>query len=101
MSFPVKIRLFPLIAVLMISYFGYHTIHGERGWYRMRELKKEIKIAEAHLAKTQEEKRIWQTKVDALSGKQLDLDQLEESAFRVLNMVYEGDSVIFETDQSD
>ena len=67
----------------------------------MRELKKEIKIAEEHLAKTREEKRIWQTKVDALSGKQLDLDQLEESAFRVLNMVYEGDSVIFETDQSD
>ena len=99
--FPVKVRLFPLIALLVISYFGYHTIHGGRGWYRMKQLKAEIKAAEIHLAQTQEQKRIWQTKVNALSGKQLDLDQLEESAFRVLNMVYENDSVIFETEEAE
>ena len=42
------------------------------------------------------EKERLQTKVNALSEKSLDLDQLEESALRILNMGDKGIKIIFE-----
>ena len=83
----------------MIAYFSYHTVQGNRGWRRMTQLQAEIRLAEEKAEELEAERRMWQIKVSALSGKHLDLDQLEESSFRVLNYVHPEDKVIFEEEK--
>lgn len=94
-----KLKFIPVLALMMIIYFSYHTVQGNRGWRRMTQLQAERILAKEKSQELEEERRMWQTKVNALSGRYLDLDQLEESSFRVLNYVHPEDRVIFEEEK--
>ena len=94
MIFP-KPHLFTFLCLLVITYFVYHGIWGNRGFFRWIEIQDEIaeanKIAEA----TAQEKTSLAQKTDALKNKNaLDRDVLEEEAARVLNMINQNDVVI-------
>jgi len=71
-----------------------HTIQGSRGYLRMRQVTEEIKIANKIADEMKLKKELLQTKVNALSGKSLDVDQLEESALRVLDMAHPDDLIL-------
>lgn len=86
--------IIPAICLLMTIYFSYHAIHGARGLRRMEQVTQEIKLATQIANETRQEKELLQRKVRALSSDSLDLDQLEESAMRVLNMADPTDLVI-------
>ncbi len=91
-----RIRVIPLFCILMSIYFIYHTIQGNRGLRRSWQLDQEIELARNIAMETAEEKKLMRAKVKSLSPNSLDLDQLEESARRVLNMGNPDDQVIFD-----
>lgn len=92
----IRLRVIPLFCILMSIYFIYHTIQGNRGLRRSWQLDQEIELARNIAKETAEEKKLMAAKVKSLSPASLDLDQLEESARRVLNMGNPNDRVIFD-----
>lgn len=85
-----------LLWLMLIVYFGYHAVNGDRGLRRMFELRQEIKatvrIAEEVAIRRAEMER----NVKALSPQSMDVDMLEESARSSLNMGQDGDYVVLE-----
>ncbi len=92
---PSRFWVIPIICLLITLYFFFHAVQGGRGIRRMGQLDAEIAAARLIAAETAKERQLLQTKVDSLSPKSLDLDQLEESALRLLNMGDTADKVIF------
>lgn len=88
--------LIPFICFLITGYFIFHGIQGNHGIRRMIQVRQEIRFADKIKEAAEQEKNRLQTKVNALSEKSLDLDQLEESALRILNMGDKQVKVIFE-----
>ena len=94
MIFP-KPHLFTFLCLLVITYFVYLGIWGNRGLFRLIEIQDEIVEAKEIARKTLAEKEALTQKTDALKNKNaLDKDVLEEEAARVLNMIDENDVVI-------
>ena len=62
---------------------------------KVKQVQEEIKMATNISDKLKKEKELLQAKVNALSPKSLDLDQLEESALRILNMGDKNARIIF------
>ncbi len=76
----------PVVCFVITAYFIYHSIEGNRGWKKMQQINSEIEIATIVARQTNIQRELLTQKVKSLSGESLDLDQLEESALRVLNM---------------
>lgn len=93
--YPSRSYIIPAICLLITVYFSYHAVHGARGLRRMNQVTEEIRLATQIAQQTRQEKELLQRKVKALSADSLDLDQLEESAMRVLNMGRPDDMIIF------
>lgn len=86
---------FTFLWLLVIVYFVYHGIWGNRGLFRLIEIQDEIVSARKLADQTAEEKLFLTQKTDALKNKNaLDRDVLEEEAARVLNMIDQNDVVI-------
>jgi len=89
--------VFPCLCVLVISYFSYHTIWGNRGFFRLLEIREQIHEAELLVEQTTEEKKTLQYKTNALKNpKKIDTDILEEEALRVLGQTSTDNLVIFD-----
>ncbi|MBX9804700.1 MAG: septum formation initiator family protein [Alphaproteobacteria bacterium] len=86
----------PLIALLVMIYFGYHIVQGERGLFSWMRLRQKINESEQHLALIQSEKETLERQVYLLRPDSLDPDMLEERARKVLNWGYPGEVVIYE-----
>ena len=86
---------FPILCLCITCYFGYHSIEGNHGIHRMEQVTAEIEEATDIETNLKKQKELLQSKVNALSSKSLDLDQLEESALRILNMGDKDFQVIF------
>ena len=86
--------LFPTVCLTITFYFGYHSLQGAHGYYRMVQLREETKIANQIAEEVREQKNILSIKVQAL--KSHEKDQLKESAMRVLNMADSEDLIILD-----
>ena len=89
-----RLYVIPISCLLITLYFCVHAISGARGLKRLEQVNAEIVLATDIATETRAEKESLQRKVRALSVESLDLDQLEESAMRVLNMGRPDDLVI-------
>ncbi len=87
--------LIPFICLLMTAYFIFHAIQGNHGIRRMIQVREEIATADKIKQESALIKERLQAKVNALSPKSLDLDQLSESALRILNMGDANVKIIF------
>lgn len=87
--------LFPVVCLIITGYFLFHTIQGSHGYRRMKQLRAEMEQAHQIAEETRVKRELLSSKVQALSPDSLDLDQLEESAMRVLNMGSEKDLILF------
>ena len=67
----------------MVGYFGYHALHGERGFLAWRELKGDIATAEIVEAQLAQQRARLDRRTALLRADNLDPDLLEERA-RVL-----------------
>lgn len=89
-----RLYVIPISCLLITLYFCVHAVSGARGLKRLEQVNAEIVLASDIAKETRTEKESLQRKVRALSVESLDLDQLEESAMRVLNMGRPDDMVI-------
>ncbi len=77
-------KILPLVlAACVIGYFGYHALHGERGFLAWRELKSDLAAAQIVEAQLAARRRVLDRRTALLRGDNLDPDLLDERA-RVL-----------------
>lgn len=88
--------IIPFICLMIAFYFTYHAIKGERGLFRLFEITDEIQQAKSLVQNTNAEKQEMEQKVQALSPENLDLDMLDESGRRLLNVGEKNDYIIFD-----
>ena len=90
-------RILPFLSILVLAYFGYHGIWGNRGFFRLLEIREQIEQAKEVAAQTEQEKKNLQYKTNALKNpKAIDMDILEEEAVRVLGQTKSENLVIFD-----
>ena len=75
----------PLLGVLIIAYFAFHVVQGDRGLLAFASLSKQIKKAETTEGILAKERSTWENRVSLLRPERLDRDMLEERARVMLN----------------
>ena len=82
-----KVVLPAAIFTMVIGYFTYHTIQGDKGIYSYIKLKHKLALARAALDEIHLGKKALEIKVRGLRHTSLDLDLLEERAGAALNVM--------------
>lgn len=85
----------PLIAVAFLSYFGYHSIHGEFGLKATDKFDRQRIERQARLDELTEQRKTLEKEVALLSDGSLERDMLDEKARFGLNMSRADEIVIF------
>ncbi|MBE6449056.1 MAG: septum formation initiator family protein [Alphaproteobacteria bacterium] len=85
-----------LLGPIVMCYFIYHTISGDRGLLKYIYLKQEIVKAEKVAEQYSLQKKELEEKVKHLSNASLDLDLLEERARIVLNMANDDEFILLD-----
>jgi len=83
-----------VLAASVIGYFGYHALHGERGFLAWRELRSDLVAVQRVEAKLAAERTILDRRTALLRTDNLDPDLLEERARLLLGYGYSGDLVV-------
>ena len=86
----------PLVALLVMVYFTYHIVQGERGLFSWMRLRQKITESEQQLAEIQAEKETLERRVYLLRPESLDPDMLEERARQVLNFARPEEVIIYD-----
>ncbi|WP_193170603.1 FtsB family cell division protein [Nisaea nitritireducens] len=84
----------PVIGCLLLGYFVFHSVEGDRGIHAWRALDSKIEVAEAKLAVLKGKREALEKKVAMLHPDSIDQDLLTEQARRVLNYLDQDDFVI-------
>ncbi len=83
----------PVLGISVITYFGYHVIHGDRGLIAWWMLRQHIETATVSLNATAERRKSLERQVRLLHPDSLDPDMLEERARIMLNYGHVDDIV--------
>ncbi len=84
----------PVLAACVVAYFGYHALHGERGFPAWRELKQDLSQARATEARLAGDRARLARRVALLGPDNLDPDLLEERANLLLGYGRGNDLII-------
>lgn len=79
---------------LLIFYFGYHTMLGDKGVIAMIQMQQKVAAARIELAQVHAGRMKLERKVSMLYPHSLDADLLDEQARRLLGHVGKGEIVI-------
>lgn len=80
----------------ILAYLLYHTVQGDRGWFAMLRLQREVGEAEKTLAGLKEESDTIEKRSDLLRPEHIDPDMLDEKARALLNFSRPNEIVIVE-----
>lgn len=87
----------PTIAIAFISYFGFHSIHGDRGMKAMQRFEVRKALLEQKLTALTKERKMLQQQVKLLpSNGPVVRDMLDERARQALNLSRPNEIVIFD-----
>ncbi|MET3600033.1 FtsB family cell division protein [Martelella mangrovi] len=86
----------PAIAACFMSYFGYHSIHGDYGMMAAKRFEAHKQISERKLEKLTAERQAMEDRVRMLSDGSLMKDALDEEARYALNLLKPDEIVIFD-----
>ncbi len=89
-----RAALAPFICFVLVIYFSYHAIQGDRGLLVWMQLKQEIKQAEILHASLVEKRQRLEHRVAFLRPESLDRDLLIERAHHVLGLVNDDEVVV-------
>ena len=84
----------PILGCLLVAYFVYHSIQGDRGmlaWYRLDHLIDEAEVSRRSLDARREG---LERRVRMLRPESLDADMVEEQGRRLLNFSHPDDVVL-------
>ena len=84
----------PFVGLIVVVYFAYHTVEGDRGLLAWWRLNQEIHQAEESLGQLEEIRDNLDRRVRLLRPDHLDPDMLEERARLMLNLGRPDDQVI-------
>ena len=85
----------PVCGALLLGYFVYHAVQGERGLLAWRQVDQQVAGAEATLAEVRAVHDRLAHRVSLLEPTSIDPDMLEERVRIMLNFVHADDMVIF------
>ncbi len=84
----------PVLGILVVTYFGYHAVEGDRGLLAWRRMGAEIALAETRLGSISKERQTLEHRVSLLRPDNLDPDMLEERARAILNFSRSDEVVV-------
>lgn len=84
----------PALGALVVAYFAYHTVQGDRGLVALTHLQGEVEQAQRVLDHVRGERVELERRTMLLRPESLDLDMLEERARTQLNHSHPDDLVI-------
>ena len=88
------ILIVPAIAVVFLSYFGFHAFHGEYGIYSKYRLRERVAALEADLDKVRGERLRIEQRVRLLHDGAIEKDMLDEHARRALNLAASDEIIV-------
>ncbi|MDB9704489.1 septum formation initiator family protein [Rhodospirillales bacterium] len=83
----------PLFGIVAVSYFAYHTVHGDRGVLSLVQMRERVSDAERQLNRLVVEEDHWSARVKLLHPDSIDRDMLDERV-RVMLGYARADDVI-------
>jgi cell division protein FtsB len=88
-------KILPTVLVAsVIGYFGYHALHGERGFLAWRELRRDLVAVQRVEAELAAERTVLDRRTALLRTDNLDPDLLEERARLLLGYGFSDDLVV-------
>lgn len=84
----------PLIGALLVAYFGYHAVQGDRGLLAYLQLTQELKRAQLSLELFRAERELIERRAALLRPDGIDPDMLDERARVMLNLGHKDELVI-------
>lgn len=92
-----KIRpvVIPAMSAVLVVYFGYHLVQGDRGVIALNRLEGEVAEAQTALETLRARREAIEAHVDQLSPPAIDRDLLVERVRTVLNLTHPHDVVLF------
>lgn len=85
----------PVIAILVMSYFGFHAYRGEYGINAKQRLELRTEALETELAGLRKRRGALEERLRLVKDGSLEKDMLDEQARRALNFAQENEVVIF------
>ncbi|GEO83264.1 MULTISPECIES: FtsB family cell division protein [Alphaproteobacteria] len=89
--------ILPAVTIAFLSYFGYHSIHGDYGLRAAQEFERQRIARSAELAALVEHRQQLERQVELLSDGSLERDMIDEKARYQLNMSRPDEIVIFDS----
>ncbi|MGE0499853.1 MAG: septum formation initiator family protein [Rhizobiaceae bacterium] len=89
--------ILPAISAVVLSYFGFHALHGEYGRYAMYDYQERAVALRAELEEVGARRSDLERRVQLLHDGTLDRDMLDEQARRALNLSRLDEIVIIRT----
>jgi len=89
-----KVAIAPLLFLSVTGYFGWNATRGDLGLEAYAVRQQGLKGAQASLAHTEAELKIWEQMVRSLRPNHLDTDALDERARAMLNRADPADVVV-------
>lgn len=84
----------PFIGIVLVSYFVFHTVHGDRGVLALIQMRERLAEAESRLNVIQIEEALWERKVKLLHPASIDPDMLDERVRLMLGYAEANDRVV-------
>jgi cell division protein FtsB len=85
----------PVITIAFLSYFGYHSVHGDLGLIATEKFEQMRTERAAELAKLSGKRKALERQVELLSDGSLEKDMLDETARYQLNVSRSDEIVVF------
>ena len=92
--FSPKIKIL-IILILLLSYFLYHFLSGNRSILSLFEVDKKKQSLDKEIAELKTQKELFNKKIKVMQPQSLDKDLLEEKARRDLGKIREGETVYY------
>lgn len=86
----------PAVTIAFLSYFGYHSIHGDYGLRASQEFERQRIVRSAELTELVAHRQQLERQVELLSDGSLERDMMDEKARYQLNMSRPDEIVIFD-----
>ncbi len=90
----IKAITLPVCCGLVVVFFAWHTVNGDRGLDAQARRTAEIVTARADLARAEAERASLERRVQGLRGDRIDADQLDERARSLLNFVGRDEIIV-------
>jgi cell division protein FtsB len=90
-----RVIIGPILGVMLVAYFAYHLVQGDRGLLAWVQLSQQIRQAKATLAELRAEEEPKERRVNEFRGA-IDRDLLDERSRATFNSIGPNEVVIFD-----